>query len=623
MNPGKLIPKLTFNKTLGGLDLFCIATGAMISSGIFVLPGVAFKNIGPAVFLSYGVAGIAAMVGALAVIELATAMPKAGGDYYFIERSLGPGIGTISGILSWLALMLKSSFAAYGLGAVAQEMFGLDLVMVASITIVIFLVVNLIGTREAASMEVLMVGAMLVIMFGYIALCTPQIQVSRYQPFIFAGKSVDAIFAVAAMVFVSYGGLLSAVSVAEEVKLPRRSIPVGMLSSIAVVTLIYVLILIVTVGALPGDDLAGSLTPLADTAKRYFGMTGYILITAAAVFAFTTTVNAGIMSASRYPVAMSRDQLLPRILSRTYGKKEIPIPAIIATAILLLVSVRWPLETLVKAASAVIMSSYVLINLAVIILRESKIRNYRPTFIAPGYPYLQIVCMIGFIILIVHMGAEVMKLCAAIIAVALVVFLICGRRVRREYALMHLVERITNRQLTDHHLESELREVIRTRDEIVEDEFDKIVRASEMLLLEDSFDRDQFFRRVAGEFAPVLHLEPDEIQRLLLERESESSTIIAPGVALPHLIVPGENIFSLFVIKSETGIVFDEDQDPVRAVFVLAGSRDRRNFHLKALAAIAQIISDPEFEKRWRALTNPEQMRDALLLGSRKRHTAA
>ena len=212
MNPGKLIPKLTFNKTLGGLDLFCIATGAMISSGIFVLPGVAFKEIGPAVFLSYGVAGIAAMIGALAVIELATAMPKAGGDYYFIERSLGPGIGTVSGILSWLALVLKTSFAAYGLGAVIQAMTGFDLVMIASVTVIFFLVVNLIGTREAASMEVLMVGAMLVIMFGYIALCTPQIQVSRYQPFIFAGKSVDAIFAVAAMVFVSYGGLLSAVS---------------------------------------------------------------------------------------------------------------------------------------------------------------------------------------------------------------------------------------------------------------------------------------------------------------------------------------------------------------------------------------------------------------------------
>lgn len=623
MNPVKLIPKLTFNKTLGGLDLFCIATGAMISSGIFVLPGVAFKEIGPAVFLSYGIAGIAAMIGALAVIELATAMPKAGGDYYFIERSLGPGIGTVSGILSWLALVLKTSFAAYGLGAVIQAMTGFDLVTVASVTVIIFLVVNLIGTREAASLEVLMVGIMLLIMFGYVAMCVPQVKVSRFQPFFLPGKSPDAIFAVAALVFVSYGGLLKASSVSEEVKVPRRSIPVGILSSIVVVTLLYMLILIITVGALPADRLAGSLTPLADTARVYFGTPGYMLISAAALLAFITTVNAGIMSASRYPIALGRDQLLPAFLARTWGKKETPVAAVLVTGVLLLAALRLELETLVKAASAVVMSSYVLINLAVIILRESKIRNYRPTFVAPGYPYLQIICMIGFTSLIVNMGSQVIQICAGVVVVALVIFLICGSRVRREFALMHLVERITNRQLTDHHLESELREVIRTRDEIIEDEFDKIVRTSEMLMLEESCDRDRFFHRVARDFSRMLHLEPDEIQRLLLERESESSTIVAPGVALPHLIVPGENVFSLYVIKSEAGIVFDEDQEPVHAVFLLAGSRDRRNFHLKALAAIAQIISDPDFDKRWKALKTPEQMRDALLLGARKRGAAA
>ena len=161
MKPSTLINKFNLAKTLTGLDLFCIATGAMISSGIFILPGVAFKQIGPAVFLSYGFAGIAAMIGALAVIELSTAMPKAGGTYYFIERSLGPGIGTVSGILSWLALVLKTSFAAYGLGAVLSDMFGLNLVLVASVSTIFFLVVNLIGTKEAAVLEVLMVFALL------------------------------------------------------------------------------------------------------------------------------------------------------------------------------------------------------------------------------------------------------------------------------------------------------------------------------------------------------------------------------------------------------------------------------------------------------------------------------
>ena len=619
MKPSTLINKFNLAKTLTGLDLFCIATGAMISSGIFILPGVAFKQIGPAVFLSYGFAGIAAMIGALAVIELSTAMPKAGGTYYFIERSLGPGIGTVSGILSWLALVLKTSFAAYGLGAVLSDMFGLNLVLVASVSTIFFLVVNLIGTKEAAVLEVLMVFALLLIMFGYIAAGVPYIEPARYQPFFLEGKSLSTVLPVAALVFVSFGGLLKVSSVAEEVKTPRRSIPLGILSSIFTVTLLYVLILLVTTGILPPDEFSDSLTPLADAAKKYYGSTGYWLVTAAALLAFITTINAGIMAASRYPVAMGRDQLLPEFLASTAGKKETPIVAVVVTGILMLLVLQLPLETLVKAASAVIMASYVLINLAVIILRESRIQDYRPPFKSPGYPYLQICCILGFTVLIVDMGAEVIQICLGIIAAALIIFLCCGRRVRREYALMHLVERITNRQLTDHRLESELRDIIRTRDEIVEDAFDRLVEDADAAIYEGPMTLEEFLGLAARDFSRKLNISQEETLRLLQEREAEGSTVIAPGVALPHLIVPGTNRFALFLVKCPDGVTFDPDEPPVHAIFVLAGSRDQRNFHLKALAAIAQIISSPDFETNWQKLMTPPQLRDAVLLGVRRR----
>ena len=91
-------------KQLSALDVFCIAAGAMISSGIFILPGLAFAHAGPSIVIAYSLAGILALVGVLSVVELSTAMPKAGGDYYFVTRSLGPVIGTVSGLLSWFAL---------------------------------------------------------------------------------------------------------------------------------------------------------------------------------------------------------------------------------------------------------------------------------------------------------------------------------------------------------------------------------------------------------------------------------------------------------------------------------------------------------------------------------------
>ena len=264
-------------KTLNGVDLFCIASGAMISSGIFVLPGIAFAAIGPAVFISYGIAGFAALLGALAIIELSTAMPRAGGDYYFIERSLGPGVGTVAGILSYLALVLKTSFAAFGLGAVLSDWFfssPAHAVPIAAAATVIFVMVNLAGTREAAFAEVLMVMGLLALLTGYIVFEVPKIQPVRFQPFFLSGKSPGALFSVAALVFVSFGGLLKVSSVSEEVMVPRRNIPAGILSSIVVVTMLYVLILVVTVGALPPEILAGSLTPLADAARMHYGRIG-------------------------------------------------------------------------------------------------------------------------------------------------------------------------------------------------------------------------------------------------------------------------------------------------------------------------------------------------------------
>ncbi len=104
-------------RKLGGLDIFCIAAGAMISSGLFILPGIAFAKIGPAIIFAYILAGIAVLPAMFAKAELATAMPKAGGSYFFIERSMGGWAGTMGGIASWFSLSLKSAFALVGIGA--------------------------------------------------------------------------------------------------------------------------------------------------------------------------------------------------------------------------------------------------------------------------------------------------------------------------------------------------------------------------------------------------------------------------------------------------------------------------------------------------------------------------
>ena len=104
--------------------VFAVASGAMISSGLFILPGLAHDLAGPAVVISYVIAGIMTIPGMLSIAEMSTAMPKAGADAFSVMRSLGPGVGTVSGLLSWFSLSMKSAFALVGLAVFVSHVAG-------------------------------------------------------------------------------------------------------------------------------------------------------------------------------------------------------------------------------------------------------------------------------------------------------------------------------------------------------------------------------------------------------------------------------------------------------------------------------------------------------------------
>ena len=331
---------MELKKQLGFIDVFSIAAGAMISSGIFILPGLAYAQAGPGIVISYFLAGILALVGVFSIAELSTAMPKAGGDFYYVNRSMGPMLGTISGILSWFALSLKTAFAIFGIAEIIYLMTGWNVTLLSVIICVFFVVLNIVGVKEAAKLEVGLVVCLLILMCGYILLGIRHVSIPRFDPF--APKGINAVLYTAGFVFVSFGGLLNVSSVAEEVKNPQRNLPLGLISAVVVVTIIYALLLIVTIGVLPAKNLIASLTPVADAAQRFTGKPGYFVISIAALLAFITTANAGIMSASRYPMALSRDHLLPSFISKVNSRFATPVRSLALTGIFIILSLFLP-----------------------------------------------------------------------------------------------------------------------------------------------------------------------------------------------------------------------------------------------------------------------------------------
>jgi len=610
---------MPLKRHLGLLHVFCLSSGAMISSGLFILPGLAHAQAGPAVILSYLIAALLAMTGMLSIAELTTAMPKAGGDYFFTTRTMGPAVGTVSGLLTWLSISLKTAFALVGMSAFTALFLNLDIRIIGVALCALFTLLNSRGVKKAGHFQVALVIGLLVLMLVYIIAGMPAVKIQHFEPFVPHGYG--AVFATAGFVFVSFGGLLKTASVAEEVQNPGKTIPLALIFSLLIVGILYVLMVFVTSGTVPAETLDGSLMPITDGARVFLGKGGAIAMSIAAILAFISTANAGIMAASRYLLAMSRDQLISQHLSYIHPKHNVPTIAIFVTGTVIAASLFLELTLLVKVASTVLIIAYILANISLIILRESKVQNYRPIFKAPLYPWLPILGIIGCTLLIFEMGPSVLWMTVLLIAIGAFVYWFYGRiKAERDYALRHLVARITAREISSGTLESELKTIICERDEIIADRFDHLIETCPILDLSGHQTLAAFFKQASETLAEPLSMQADVINEGLITREMESNTAISADIAIPHLIIDGENRFQILLARCRDGINFSDAAPNVKAVFVLAGTRDDRNFHLRALSSIAQIAQDPQFIQRWTAARNETALRDLILLGHRQRH---
>jgi amino acid transporter len=620
----------TLKRQLGLLDVFCVASGAMVSSGLFVLPALAYAKAGPAVILAYLLASLLVIPSVLSKAELATAMPRAGGTYFFVERSLGPAFGLFGGLAGWFSLALKSAFAILGMAILIEvvlqmafptQFSPLHIKAIAIICCIGFTALNTVSVKHTSKFQVVLVVALLAILSGFIFIGASAVDPVRYSGFM--QKGWVAVFATAGLVFISFGGLTKVASIAEEVTQPGRNLPLGMIFAWAVVSLFYVTVIAVTVGVVDGNELAASGAPISLAASKLAGTTGFAILSLAAIAAFITTANGGILAASRCPMAMSRDRLLPQALGRIGERFKTPHISISLTGGFMIIAiVLLDIESLVKTASTLMIILFILDNASVIIMRESKIQSYRPQFKSPMYPYIQIFAVIAYSALIIDMGKIPLLISAAfILASAAWYFLYISKRVRRASAAMHIVRRVTDKELQTVTLEDELRDILLERDDIIEDRFDQLIKKCEIMDIKGTTDAEKVFRSAANILSDRLGADEYVLFEKFLHREAAGSTVIQPGLAIPHIIVQGENKFDILVIRAVDGITFSTAPDPVKTMFVLAGSKDERNYHLRALMAIAQIAQEKDFEKRWLAAPGPDQLRNLLILSKRKRDT--
>ncbi len=416
----------SLKRTLGPLDLTLLGVGAIIGTGIFVLTGTAAANqAGPAIVLSYCAAGLACGFAALCYAEFAAMIPIAGSAYTYSYATLGEIFAWMIGWDLILEYAVGSMTVAIGWSGYFQRIlagFGIHLpvwmsaspaategalINLPAIFIVLaIMVVLVIGVRESARFNAVMVTIKLAAVLFFIVVGAGYVKPENWSPFAPFGWS--GIMAAGAVVFFAYIGFDAVSTTAEEARNPSRDLPIGIIASLIVCTALYLLVAGVLSGILP-------VTQYRDDAQFLNAPVGYALavinqdwaaglVSAGAVAGITSVLLVMLMSQPRIFFSMSRDQLLPAGVSKVHPRFKTPyITTIITCVIVAIAAGLIPIQVVGEMTSIGTLFAFVVVSMAVMVLRVKRPDAKRPFKVAGG-PIIPILGVVSCLYLMVSLS---------------------------------------------------------------------------------------------------------------------------------------------------------------------------------------------------------------------------
>jgi amino acid transporter/mannitol/fructose-specific phosphotransferase system IIA component (Ntr-type) len=613
-------------------DVYVIGLGPMLSSGFFLLPGLAAAITGSSVVLAYFLASLLAVPAALSIAELSTAMPRAGGVYYFLDRSLGPMVGTVGGLGTWLVLVLKSAFALVGMGAYLALFIHLPVRTVAIVLTLAFALVNMVGAKHTGGLQRVLVGTVLgfLVLFlvqGLVSLLgRPPAAENGFQPFMSLG--VEGLVATMGLVFISFAGPLKVASVAEEVRSPDRTIPAAIFLGLLTASLIYVAGVYLMTATIAPEIFHGDLTPFATAGTTLFGWLpgsmALALVALPALAGLAASANAGLLAASRYPLAMARDKLVSPFLG-TVGRFRTPTASIFATAALMVFSIAvLDVLTIAKLASAFLLLIFSMVNLAVIVMRESGLESYDPGFRAPLYPWVHLLGLLVPFLLIAEMGIMPILFSIGLVAVCLVwYFHYVPGRIERAGALLHWFHRLARRPYEG--AEVELRGLLHEEGQPSLDPFDEVIGRAFAVDLPSEATFANAARKAAALLAERLPVSAERLATGFLHGVSTGATPVLRSAALPHLRLAEIDSPAMVIMRSVEGMqVAAGDQftdrthrEQVHALFFLISPWPSPGNHLRTLAEIVARVAQENFLDEWLSVPDTQGFKEAILRNER------
>ncbi|MDP6562457.1 MAG: amino acid permease [Candidatus Thalassarchaeum sp.] len=426
----------TLERKLGLFSVVIISLSAMIGSGLFVLPSLAYAEVGGGAWLAYVLAALVVIPGALSKSELASAMPTSGGSYVFLERIFGPLVGSMTGLALWASFLLKAAFALIGFSAylaVVQAEFGTEYTDIATALgmLAIISIINILGIKRVKVVQTPIVATSVLMLLGLSiwSIVSGEADFSRASPTLDTKDDWMAMGETAALVLVSYAGVTKVAAIGGEIKDPGKNLPEGIMTSLVIGVALYAVIVATMIAVIPEEGFVdASGHPIEDPVRAFAqeiaGNDAALLASVVAILTMTSMSLAGILAASRYLFAMARDGLLPESLEDVHGRFETPHLAIILTGITMAVAlVTIDVHAVAEYASGFQIMAYVMMCLSVLVIRKALPSHawYQPEYNAPLRPLTQFFGIASGISLLWLMGIEagIGALTAAIVGFAI------------------------------------------------------------------------------------------------------------------------------------------------------------------------------------------------------------
>jgi APA family basic amino acid/polyamine antiporter len=431
-------------RSLGPIHLTLIGVGSIVGTGIFVLTGIGAERAGPGLILSFVIAGFVCAMAALAFAELASMIPVAGSAYTYTYATLGEMAAWVVGWCLILEYAIAASAVAVGWSGYVTGWMndaGLHIPLVLSsgwfdggilnlpamfIACVVTLLL-VVGTRESATVNAVLVVVKLAALTLFVVIAAPHVQMENYTPFRPYGWT--GVLSAASLIFFAYLGFDAISTAGEETRNPRRDLPLGILGSLLVCTLIYMIVAAVSVGALPFETVMHSDEPLAFLVRALGHGTAGDLIAAGAIITLPTVIMVMIYGQTRIFFAMARDGLLPPVFARVHGKRGTPhVVTLVTGAVITVMAGVFPIEDITELSNAGTLLAFIVVSMAVLILRGTQPDRPRP-FRCPAPLLVCGLAILGCLVLFANLAATTIIRFGVWVVIGLVVYyLYSGRR---------------------------------------------------------------------------------------------------------------------------------------------------------------------------------------------------